>query len=648
MNKKINKKPSMFILTFIACITVFSFAFSTVSSVAAYAYTSPTPGGISNSATTRGLIDNRTGGGSLYDNYRTLSGVPTNYNNYRSGGVYTPPGNNFAANSANYGTTVNPANNLNNNYGGYRGFTGTTGTIGLNDTMYRSNMNATNSYTNMNIPNINNYPHNPSNLGTAVNTDYYARGAYNMYRSNNNYNNSLGMPYGYNNTNTPGMYNYSGSLNNANTANNNINNATAMNQNQGITPTRNNNTAVNNNNMFGRNNNTMMNNTAGGNMNSTFRSGTTANNVNRNTTAAQTPAANRGSMMTSTPAATNRANSAAAAGHSRTTTFRSAKVNSINPTTQAATSKATTTKSTMKAAPATAANTNTATKANPSKTHTTRANAAATHNKAITTRNHTAVQQHATGSTARHGYRTNANADTGSKVTNNYVYNYYNSASDGNAYRSGRNNAVNSSSNMNNDMHSTRYAFKNNMAGQDNSYGHNTRNSISNRTGRNNVVNSANNMTGYNNNNYGRNYRYNDNNSMYSRNDNYANYRTGSNYQTGNYRANNHGTAGTAGAYGNTFRSATPSATANNNINQVAPANRTTKMTNAPATRNVVNNNRTAATRYRDTVTENRNATITFVILLVAIAALLALAIYALMRPRHDRISDNDSAQRRR
>ena len=56
------------------------------------------------------------------------------------------------------------------------------------------------------------------------------------------------------------------------------------------------------------------------------------------------------------------------------------------------------------------------------------------------------------------------------------------------------------------------------------------------------------------------------------------------------------------------------------------------------------------AVAYRNTVTESRNATITFVILLVAIAALLALAIYALMRPRHDRAysSDSDHANRRR
>jgi len=179
MNNKINKKSSMFILTFIACITVLTVAFSTVSSAA---YTSPTPGGISHGAAyTRGLIDNRTGSGS-YDNYRTLSGMPENYGNqnYRTGGVYNAPTNNF---SANYPNNINPANNnLNNNYG-YGGFAG--GTRGLNDTMYRYNMNASNSYTNMNIPNVNNYPHNPSNLGTAVNTDYYANDAYNMYRNNN-------------------------------------------------------------------------------------------------------------------------------------------------------------------------------------------------------------------------------------------------------------------------------------------------------------------------------------------------------------------------------------------------------------------------------------------------------------------------------
>ena len=63
---------------------------------------------------------------------------------------------------------------------------------------------------------------------------------------------------------------------------------------------------------------------------------------------------------------------------------------------------------------------------------------------------------------------------------------------------------------------------------------------------------------------------------------------------------------------------------------------------------------RTAATRavaHRTTTpAQSRTATITFIILLVAIASLLALAIYALMRPRHDKFyaSDNDSASRRR
>ena len=82
--------------------------------------------------------------------------------------------------------------------------------------------------------------------------------------------------------------------------------------------------------------------------------------------------------------------------------------------------------------------------------------------------------------------------------------------------------------------------------------------------------------------------------------------------------------------------------------------NTTTDTTVAP--RFTTNPTRTATTRgvYRNTtVTESRNATITFVVLLVAIAALLALAIYALTRTRHDRItntsfSDNEHVNRRR
>jgi CHASE3 domain sensor protein len=63
-------------------------------------------------------------------------------------------------------------------------------------------------------------------------------------------------------------------------------------------------------------------------------------------------------------------------------------------------------------------------------------------------------------------------------------------------------------------------------------------------------------------------------------------------------------------------------------------------------TRNTTNTN---ATRFRNTAAETRNATITFIVLLSAIVALLVIAIYALMRrPTYDRISDNDSAGRRR
>jgi hypothetical protein len=64
-------------------------------------------------------------------------------------------------------------------------------------------------------------------------------------------------------------------------------------------------------------------------------------------------------------------------------------------------------------------------------------------------------------------------------------------------------------------------------------------------------------------------------------------------------------------------------------------------------------NNTTRIGGYRNTAVDTRTSTITFIILLSAIAALLALAIYALMRrPRneysHSHISDADSAGRRR
>jgi hypothetical protein len=90
-------------------------------------------------------------------------------------------------------------------------------------------------------------------------------------------------------------------------------------------------------------------------------------------------------------------------------------------------------------------------------------------------------------------------------------------------------------------------------------------------------------------------------------------------------------------------------------ISRNAPAATSSAITRSSATPSRYNHNYTRTTRgiYRNTATESRNATITFVVLLVAIGALLALAIYALMRPRHDkiaesRVSDNESANRRR
>ena len=127
----------------------------------------------------------------------------------------------------------------------------------------------------------------------------------------------------------------------------------------------------------------------------------------------------------------------------------------------------------------------------------------------------------------------------------------------------------------------------------------------------------------------------------------------------GNYRAYGDGYVnpdyrGTAAvpAHGVTRRATPEYNTATSMINgDRAVTNGTTV-----APRFTTNPTRTATTRgvYRNTtVTESRNATITFVVLLVAIAALLALAIYALTRTRHDRItntsfSDNEHVNRRR
>jgi len=76
--------------------------------------------------------------------------------------------------------------------------------------------------------------------------------------------------------------------------------------------------------------------------------------------------------------------------------------------------------------------------------------------------------------------------------------------------------------------------------------------------------------------------------------------------------------------------------------------NNTNRITRSPAGYRAT----ARAAGYRNTTAADaRNSTITFIVLLSAIVALLALAIYALMRrPRHyeSRITDHDSANRRR
>jgi hypothetical protein len=126
----------------------------------------------------------------------------------------------------------------------------------------------------------------------------------------------------------------------------------------------------------------------------------------------------------------------------------------------------------------------------------------------------------------------------------------------------------------------------------------------------------------------------------------------------GNYRAYGDGyvNPGYRGTTTNVHRATrnTPAYTNETTAPVVRGRTATDTVTPTVAPRVTTNPTRTATTRgvYRNTVTESRNATITFVVLLVAIAALLALAIYALTRTRHDRVtntfSDNDSANRRR
>ena len=91
---------------------------------------------------------------------------------------------------------------------------------------------------------------------------------------------------------------------------------------------------------------------------------------------------------------------------------------------------------------------------------------------------------------------------------------------------------------------------------------------------------------------------------------------------------------------GSGFRAVTPERTTN-------PA---TRMTNNN-TRNINNTNRavTPARLTRNTDTTNAtNTSITFIVLTIAIVLLLALSIFALMRPRRTEYSDNDMANRRR
>jgi len=114
---------------------------------------------------------------------------------------------------------------------------------------------------------------------------------------------------------------------------------------------------------------------------------------------------------------------------------------------------------------------------------------------------------------------------------------------------------------------------------------------------------------------------------------------------TGSYNHNRTGTGTDMNANradSSVRRNATPVTTNNNQ-----PAKNTGyRQTTAPVIRNGMT---TRAAGYRNTAAEARNSTITSIVLLSAIVALLVLPIWALMRrPQHDRVTDNDYAGRRR
>ena len=141
--------------------------------------------------------------------------------------------------------------------------------------------------------------------------------------------------------------------------------------------------------------------------------------------------------------------------------------------------------------------------------------------------------------------------------------------------------------------------------------------------------------------------------------------RSGIGYGNDKYNSgiNNNMNRGNAGLVNNSTTGNYRTGYNTHNRNMVTPADSSVRRSTTSATqpagtnsafRNTVRNPMTRtgitrANRFRNTTAETRNTTITFIVLLSAIVALLALAIFALMRrPHHDRISDNDSANRRR
>ena len=603
------RKSSKFILTCLACATVFS------SGLNANAMVVNQGGGITSSTvgnSAAGLTDNRTGD--------FLTGY--NYNHGTSGNMF------------NRGFTGPKSNYYYDNAAVHRGTPGNTLSRGFIGSQ-------SNYYDNASVPSVANYPNTPNNLGTAVNTNNNINGRYGTDGNYRNSERSMDRDYIPGSSNYPSPSYRNGDLRNTGesyyyssvdgTANRSA--SASMNTSQNSTVTHG--SAVNN---FD-------------NTNSTINSGTnrTGNTMRTRNTARQTP----GSNQISNQSVTHRA----ATGNTANTTGTSAGTMANNAQT-ATTHRAVTTNTanTTGTSAGTAANnsqtatTHRATTGN-NTANTTGTAAGTTANNAQTATTHRAATTNTantTGTAARH---TANNAQTRTRRA---------------ASRTARTTATPVS------PRST-VAMRHQYTTQNDTFMN--RSSTGGYSGNRTHVNGYDNMDNYNledgyRGGYGT-HRFSD---TFYRNIQRDGHRDGG-YRTHRFGAHNIHRGGSGyhmrdglrdgyygprynyRAYGDGYVHANGRRIESNLTNRNTPEitssvtrARTTTESAAPRYNTV----RSTATRgiYRNTAADSRNATITFVVILVAIAALLALTIYALMRPRHDRItttvSDNENAHRRR